>query len=142
MNVFTRNGISFRYPENWQVEVDESPEGGWAVTVNSPLTAFVVVSLQPDAGDPAELADQTLAAFKAEYEDLDSENRLETIAGRMAMGHDIDFLTLDTPITCRTRCLETLAGPLLLMTQVSEFDREANDLVLRAVVASLQLEED
>ena len=101
----------------------------------------MLVSLQPEARDPAELADQTLDALKAEYKELDAENRVETIAGRLAIGHDIDFLTLDTPITCRTRCLETPAGPLLVMTQVSEFDRDDHDPVLRAVVASLRGEE-
>ena len=59
----------------------------------------------------------------------------------MAIGHDIDFLTVDTPITCRTRCFETLAGPLLLMTQVSEFDRDAVEPVLHAIIASLTIED-
>ncbi len=141
MNPFQRDGISFTHPANWRVEADDS-DGGWAVTVSSPDTAFVIVSLQPEARDPADLADQTLESLKADYQELDAENRVETIAGRMAIGHDIDFLTLDTPITCRTRCLETPAGPLLVLTQVSEYDRDANDPVLRAVVASLRVDEE
>src|SRR5262245_23177391 len=142
MNEFTRDGISFRYPANWQAESEDAADGGWTVTVNSPETAFVLVSLRPDARDPADLADQTLDALKADYKELDAENRLETITGEAAIGHDIDFLTVDTAITCRTRCLDTPAGPLLVMTQVSEYDREANDPVLRAVVASLVVDEE
>jgi hypothetical protein len=142
MNTFERDGISFRYPENWTADVEESEDGGWTVTVSSPDTAFVLVSLRPDAGDPADLADQTLAALRAEYKELDSENRVETIAGQMAIGHDVDFLTLDTPITCRTRSLETPAGPLLVLVQVSEYDRDANDPVLRAIVTSLKVDEE
>lgn len=142
MNTFERDGISFHFPTNWRAEVEEADEGGWAVMVSSPDTAFVLVSLRPEARDPAYLADQTLEAMRSEYKELDAENRLETIAGQPAIGHDIDFLTVDTAITCRTRCFETLAGPLLLMTQVSEFDRDSNESVLRAIIASLQIDEE
>src|SRR5437762_12124305 len=141
MNTFTRDGISFRYPASWQAESEDADDGGWAVVATSPDTAFVLVSLRPDARDPADLADQTLDALKAEYKELDAENRVETIAGQAAIGHDIDFLTVDTAITCRTRCLDAPGGPLLVMTQVSEYDREANEPVLRAVVASLAVDE-
>ncbi|MBA4065230.1 MAG: hypothetical protein C0501_16265 [Isosphaera sp.] len=140
MNTFERDGVSFRHPATWRVEVEESDGGGWAVTVSSPDTAFVLVSVRPDARDPADLADQTLAALRAEYKELDAENRVEAVAGRPAVGHDIDFLTLDTSTTCRTRCLEAAAGPLLVLTQVSEYDRAAHDPVLRAVAASLRVD--
>ena len=142
MNEFTRKGISFRYPENWKVELDETEDGGWAVMVSSPETAFALVSLRPDARDPADLADQTLEALQSDYKELDSENRVETIAGRMAIGHDIDFLTVDVPVVCRVRCIESPAGPVLVMTQVAEPDRQHNDPLLRAIVASLKAEEE
>jgi len=143
MNSFEKDGVAFLYPENWRAEAEEAEDGGgWAVAVSSPDTAFVLVTLRPDARDPADLADQTLDALKAEYQELDAENRVETVGGQAAVGHDIDFLTVDTPSTCRTRCLETPRGPLLVMTQVSEFDRERNDPVLRAVVASLAVDEE
>lgn len=141
MKEFTRDGVSFRFPENWQIE-DEEGDEGWAITISSPDTAFVLVSLRPEARDPADLADQTLETFKAEYRELDSENAVETIAGQAAIGHDIDFLTVDTPIIVRTRCLNAPSGPLLVMTQVSEFDRERNERVLQAIVASLRVEEE
>ncbi len=141
MNTFARDGISFRYPSNWRAEAEDVEDGGWAVTLSSPDTAFALISVRPDARDPADLADQTLEALRSEYKELDAENCLETIAGQPAIGHDIDFLTLDAAITCRTRSLATPVGPLLVMTQVSEYDSSANDPVLRAIVASLQVEE-
>ena len=143
LNTFDRDSISFHYPANWSVEMDEdSARGGWTVTVTSPEMAFLTVSLQPDARDPADLADQTLAALKGDYKELDAENVMETIAGLPSIGFDADFLTVDTAITCRVRCLDTLAGPLLLLAQVSEYDREKNEPVLRAIVASLKVEAD
>ena len=142
MTTFERDGIRLAYPENWELQFEAGEDGGWTAMIQSPDTAFLLMSLQPQAGDPAELADQTLETLKAEYQELDDENRVETLAGRVAIGHDIDFLTLDAAITCRTRCVETLAGPLLLMAQVSEFDIERNDPVLRAMAASLAIAEE
>jgi hypothetical protein len=142
MDTFSRDGISFRHPANWRVEAEESEDGGWAATVSSPGTAFVLLALRPDAADPADLADQTLAALKADYKELDAENRVETIAGRMAIGHDIDLMTLDTAVVCRTRCLDTPAGPLLVLCQASEYDRDGADPVLRAIIASLTVDEE
>jgi hypothetical protein len=142
MNSFERDGISFRYPANWRGEPEQFDDGGWSFLVSSPKTAFALVALRPDARDPADLADQTLDALKADYQELDAENRVETVAGMMAIGHDIDFLTVDTAITCRTRCLESPAGPLLVMAQTSEYDREENDPILQAILASLRVGEE
>jgi hypothetical protein len=143
MNTFDRDGISFRYPANWRVETEEGEvEGSWTVTLTSQETAFVLVSLRPDARDQADLADQTLDAIKEEYKELDAEDAVEKLAGQVAIGHDLDFMTLDTSITCRTRCLQTPAGPLLVMCQTSEYDRQQNDPILRAIVASLAVEEE
>src|SRR5262245_37037321 len=107
MNEFARDGISFRYPENWEPEVEESEDGGWAVTVSSPETAFVLVSLRPDAGDPARLADETMTAMREVYKEIDAENALETISSEAAIGYDIDVLTVDVPVVCRVRALES-----------------------------------
>jgi hypothetical protein len=142
IQTFSRSGVSFRYPANWACDAEETADGGWTITVQSRETAFLLVSLRPDADDPAQVADEALEALKAEYKELDAENAVETLAGQVAIGHNIDFLTVDTPITCWTRCLNSPDGPLLLMGQTSEFDREANEPILRAVCASLKIEEE
>ena len=140
---FERDGISFRYPADWALEVAEDAEGGgWTVTVSSPETAFFLASLQPDAADGGDLSDQALATLKSEYKELDSEDVMETICGLPAIGFNADFLTVDTATACRVRGLDTFAGPLLLLAQVSEFDREKNDPALRAIVKSLDVEAD
>jgi hypothetical protein len=141
MQTFERDRISIRYPDDWTAEAAEDPEsGGWAVTVSSPETAFFMMSLQPDANDSGDLSDQTLAAMKGEYKEFDAEEVMETICGLPAIGFNADFLTVDTAILCRVRCLNTFAGPLLLLSQVSEYDRDRNDPELRAIVASLDVE--
>lgn len=142
MQTFTRSGIALSFPSNWVQELDESNDGGWTLTLQSQQTAFMLLSLRPDAEDCAQVIDEALEALRAEYKEMDIENALETIAERPALGHNIDFLTMDTPIVCWTRCVETPEGPLLIMGQTSEFDRETNDAVLRAIVKSLIIVED
>jgi hypothetical protein len=142
VKTFSRSGISFRYPANWDLDMEESADGGWTITLQSRQTAFMLVSLRPDADNPAQVADEALGSLKTEYTELDAVNTVETFAGQPAIGHDIDFLTVDTPITCWTRCFETPEGPVLVMCQTSEYDREANEPVLKAVCASLQIREE
>ncbi len=143
MHTFERDGISFRYPADWAVEVaDDAEGGGWTVTVSSPDTAFFLASLQPEAADGGELSDQTLATLKSEYQEFDAEEVMETICGLPAIGFNADFLTVDTATSCRVRALDTFAGPLLLLAQVSDFDRDRNDPLLRAIVKSLDVETD
>ncbi len=139
---FTRAGISFDYPSHWKFESEGANPREWTVSIHSPDTAFALVSLRPDARDPADLADQTLEVLKAEYPELEAEDRVETVAGQPAIGHDLDFLTVDTAITCRTRCLQTPGGPLLVLCQTGEYDRTRHDSVLRGIVASLTIEGD
>ncbi|MBY0458727.1 MAG: hypothetical protein K2V38_15420, partial [Gemmataceae bacterium] len=64
MNTFERDGIAIRYPASWAAEESEDAESGaWTVVVQSPETAFLMLSLQPDADHPGDIADQTLAAL-------------------------------------------------------------------------------
>ena len=142
---FDRDGVRFQYPTNWRAEpgaADTEADGSWTAVLQSPGTAFVLVSLRPGADTPATLADETLDALRAEYPQLDAEDVVEKLAGRVAVGHDVDFLTLDTAVTCRTRCLDTPAGPVLLMGQTGEYDRPTAEAVFAAVFASLTIEAD
>ena len=141
IETFERSGVRFQYPTNWRADAEDAGDG-WTVALQSPETAFALVSLRPDADTAAQVADEALAALRAEYPELDAEPILDNLAGQPAVGHDIDFLTLDTAIVCWTRCIETAGGPLLVMCQTSEYDRERNEPVLRAICASLRLEED
>ena len=50
---FNRDGIRFDYPENWQL-TSEAADTGWTVSVQSPDTAFFLLTLDegmPEIGD-------------------------------------------------------------------------------------------
>ena len=137
---FERSGVRFDYPAGWATDLDDAGEG-WTVTVQSAETAFALVSLRPDAATPAQVADEALDALRAEYPTLDAQVAVDSLAGQPAVGHDIDFITLDTTILCWTRCVETAGGPLLVLCQVSEYDREQHEPALRALCASVRVDD-
>ena len=64
--VFAEDGIRFQYPENWQLEREETATG-WTVTVQSPQTAFLLVSLDYEMPQPEEMATTALEALRMEY---------------------------------------------------------------------------
>lgn len=138
---FNRSGIQFQYPTNWALDLEEDGDS-WTATVQSNELAFLLVSFRPDAADPAELVDEALAALEEEYKEIDSENVVESFNGRPALGHNVDFLTVDMAITCRTRGFDTPGGPALVMVQFSEHDREKNERVLDAICASMKFPQE
>ena len=44
VETFEGEGIRFRYPENWRLEREDN-DTGWTVVVQSPDTAFAMISL-------------------------------------------------------------------------------------------------
>lgn len=140
LKTFERSGVRFDYPAEWATDFDDGGPG-WTVVVQSPDTAFVLVSLRPDADTPAQVADEALDALRAEYPTIDAQAAVDSLAGQPAVGHDVDFITLDTSILCWTRCIETASGPLLVLCQTSEYDRARNEPALRAFCASLRVDD-
>src|SRR5215469_14201933 len=99
---FDQEGVRFCYPENWDVQREENEEG-WSVLVQSPDTAFVLISLREDLPTPDEMAETALAALKEDYPDLESDDCVDNLAGQPAVGHDIRFFSLDLTNTAWTR---------------------------------------
>jgi hypothetical protein len=59
----------------------------------------------------------------------------------MAVGHDVEFFSLDLSVTAWTRCFYGLAGTVLVLCQVSGADDEEYEPALRAICASMRSEE-
>src|SRR5262245_45115268 len=139
--VFSRSGIRFEYPANWKLETEDSDDG-WTASVFSPATAFLMLSYHPDEDDPAQLADTALNAMRESYPDLETEARVETIAGAPSIGHDVDFFALDLTNTCWIRSFAVDSGCCLLMAQCTDEELPGYGAVLRAIRASVAIEDD
>ena len=138
---FDESGIRFRYPENWRLDREDSEEG-WTVTIQSPETAFLMICLREDAPTTDEVVDIALDALREEYPDLEADDCVDSLAGQPAIGHDIRFFSLDLTNTCWLRSISTPPGTLLVMWEANDLELEKNEPVLRAICASLEVEEE
>ena len=141
MKPFRHGPVSFRYPADWELTAEQDGPA-WTAHVESPGTAFFIASVRPELDDAAALAEETLATLRAEFKELDAEPVVVSLGGWPAVGHDVDFLTVDTPTLCLTRCVNTTAGPVLFWAQVSEFDRDDAEPVLRAMLDSVTITDE
>jgi hypothetical protein len=136
--IFDDRGVRFEYPADWELEVtDDGPRT--TVALQSPGgLAFAMVTLDETRPAPAELADEALAAMRDEYPGLDAAPALETIDGHRAVGHDLEFFSLDLVHSCAIRCFRTPRRTVLVFGQWSDLDGDDPEARLRAVRGSLE----
>jgi hypothetical protein len=135
---FEEAGIRFKYPENWRL-VREETEEGWSVSVQSPETAFLMLCLREDMPTPHEVTETALEALREDYPELEAEEIAESLAGKPAVGHDIRFFSFDLTNTCWTRSFYGAGGTVFVLCQFNDLESDKNELVLRAICASLQI---
>jgi hypothetical protein len=138
---FTDAGIRLRYPETWRLEREDTEEG-WTIALQSPDTAFMIISLREDMPSPEEVAEMALGALREDYPDLEVEESTESIAGQPAVGHDIRFFSFDLTNTCWTRSFCTPRGTVLVLCQANDLELEQHEPILRAMCASLEVDEE
>jgi hypothetical protein len=130
-------GISFQYPENWELDEREALEGEHGVTVYSPGGAFWSLLLQPARVDPQASAEAALAALRKEYDELDAEPARDEIDDRDLVGFDANFYYLDLTNTAYIRAFRTPAASYLILCQAEDRELAEIDAVFRAMTTSL-----
>jgi hypothetical protein len=138
LEVYDDRGIRFEYPGDWELEVtDDGTLTTVAVQAPGGL-AFALVTVDDTCPAPAEVADQALEALREEYPILDAAPALETINGHRAVGHDIEFITLDMTNSCTIRCFRTSRRTVLLFGQWSDLGSDDSEAALGAVRRSFE----
>lgn len=135
---FDEFGIRFEYPIDWELEVDDDGTRQ-VISLQSPENpAFLMVTLDEDRPPPAEVADEALAAMQAEYPDLEARPVLEVLDGHRAVGHDLDFFSLDLASSCAIRCFRTPRRTVLIFAQWTDVDDDEAEAQIRALRRSLE----
>ena len=137
---YDADGVSFDYPDDWQLDREESADG-WTVMLQSRETAFLTLTCDRSGATTDEIAEAALDALKSEYPTLEIQPKVDTLAGQMAVGHDIQFFSLDLTNTCWMRSIYSAEGVVLLLCQCNDLELEQYEPVLRAICASLTVEE-
>jgi hypothetical protein len=138
---FDDGGVRFRYPENWQLEREDN-ETGWTISLQSPETAFCMISFNEEMPTVDDMAEAALNALREEYPDLEADDCVEPLAGQPAVGHNIRFFSLDLTNTCWTRSFYSARGTVLVFCQANDLELESNEPVLRAICASLEVDDE
>ena len=138
---FEDGGIHLQYPENWRLEREEN-ETGWTVSIQSPETAFLMLCLREDMPPTDEVAQSALEALREVYPDLEADECVDSVAGQPAVGHDIQFFSLDLTNTCWTRSFYSARGTVLVLCQANDLEQEKNIPVLKAICASLAIDDE
>jgi hypothetical protein len=133
---FSKQGVSFQYPENWSLEEDDAPAGQVAVTVCSPGGAFWTLSVCPGSADPVELAEASVNAMKEDYPDLESEAIEQELAGRRMVGCDMRFWYLDLTSTAGVRCMGTEEATYVVFYQAEDREFDQMRRVFDAMIVS------
>jgi hypothetical protein len=139
MKDFNEDGLSFSYPEDWKLDREDDADG-WTLSLQSPGTAFAMIRLDQELPTTEEVATTALEALKDDYPALEAQSAIDMLAGEMAIGHDVDFFSLDMATTCWTRSFYGAAGTVLVMCQVSDIDQETYEPALRGICASMRSE--
>lgn len=124
LGLYDDHGIRFEYPHDWEVDVNEDGPRT-SVTVQSPAgPAFAMVTVDDSCPDPGELTDEALAALREEYPNLDATPAVETIDGHAAIGHDVEFISLDMTNSCIIRCFRTPRRTVFILAQWSDLEED------------------
>ena len=138
---FSADGLRLLYPENWRLEREES-DSGWTISVQSPDTAFLMLSMREDLPSIDQVAETALAALREEYPDLEADDCTESVAGQPAVGHDIRFFSLDLTNTCWTRSFYSANGTVLVLCQANDLELEKYEPILHAICKSLEVDDE
>jgi hypothetical protein len=87
------------------------------------------------------VADEALEAMRGEYPGLDLSPVSETIAGRPAVGFDVNFFSLDLTNTCWIRAFSSAGRTVLIFAQTNDLELEQGERGFRAVCESIDLAE-
>jgi hypothetical protein len=135
--IFDKLGIHFMYPENWTLDENEVLAGNMVVSVNSPGGAFWSVMIHPSTVTPDKLAATALKAMRQQYDELDSDEVRETVAGQELFGYDMNFYCLDLTNTAQVRSYSTPEAAYVIFCQADDREFAEVEPVFRAITTSL-----
>ena len=107
------------------------------MTVQSPQTAFLLLSVSAENPTTEEGLAAALEALQTEYPDLEYDDCVDSVAGLPALGHNIRFTSLDLTNTCWTRSFYSEVGTVMGCCQCNDLEDGRHEPVLRAICASL-----
>ena len=142
MRKFESPEISFYYPENWTIFVDDGDEHSGEeetneITLQSPGSSQLTIALYDRMEDSNDLLNRTLEVLKAEYEDLEVDSVTSKVGDFSLQGFDVTFFYLDLLVVAELRIAERQDDKILLLLQSESRELEDNRDVYDAIMLSM-----
>ncbi len=134
--IYNRGGVSFQYPENWELKEDLG-QGPLSVYVTASSGAFWSAAIYEPHESAENLCRQALDAMRGEYDELEVDAVAEEIADESTVGYSLQFYCLDFLVRCRMLALTAMGKTLLLTWQAEDRDFDSLEPVFYAITTSL-----
>lgn len=140
MKLFNEYGISFEYPDAWELtkEVDET-NGEIQISVNSENSSFWMISLFLVDVPPEMLLKGSLDVFRDEYDEIDIYERNTELAGQTCLGRDIEFVCSELINSAFLRVFKTELFTAFVLYQGTDQELDSTKKDLEAISASLDV---
>ena len=135
--IYSAHGIQFSYPKEW--ELQEKANGpDVTISVQSPNTAFWMLSLFRDRPEPRDVLETVLNTFEDEYEELDVYKVTAPLCHRPTLARDIDFVCHELLNCAFARVFRTAHQTVLVLYQVYDRELDEEGEILDAMTKSLE----
>jgi hypothetical protein len=141
-SLYSGHGLHFRYPDDWRLSEDRAGDE-LAITVrpDQDSTAFWSATLLFERPAVQDALRAVVEAFEEEYEELDVYPADETIAGRDALGRDIDFVCLELTNSAFVRVFRAASCTIVVLSQATDGELDGLLSEFQEITSSLECDE-
>lgn len=140
--LYRSNGVRFRYPDDWELNEEQSIENEVSITVSSSETSFWSLTLFLDGELPEVLVESAIEAFREEYEELDIYTAEADYCHRTNIARDVEFVCFELMNSAFLRAFRSGSFSVLILYQGNDQELEETKSILEEISASLECASD
>lgn len=134
---FSDHGLSFLYPDNWVLEIDDGHGGPIDIVLQSPKSSLWSVKICGQDADMGQCIREMVVGLTDEIKDFEEADCEIEVEGHRLQGVEVNFFYLDLVVTARCLGLRRQEEYLLFLFQGEVRDFEVDWPVLMAITTSL-----
>ncbi len=140
MKLFNEYGISFEYPDDWELsKVVDEKNGEIQIGVAGADSSFWMISLFLVDIPAEDLLKKSLEVFQEEYDELDVYDTKARLAGKECPGYDVEFVCSELINSAFLRVLKTSLFTAFILYQGTDQDLQNSLKDLEAISLSLDI---
>ncbi|WP_166826858.1 hypothetical protein [Thalassoroseus pseudoceratinae] len=140
MNVYQEHNIRLEYPTDWTLE-EQSQDNDVTITIQSPTTSVWAITLLSGRPDPSHVLKTAIAAYEAEYPDLEIEDDTESVLEVDHLARDLYCEQYDLVTRICLRVFTVGNRTALVWFQAADVELKTTGATLDNITASLLIED-